>query len=196
MLYNSIKILFLILLGSFGTNCWTQNFSSFLKPSDTLNSKREKTVILTTAIASATTLAGLHQLWYANYPQTGFHTINDNQEWLQMDKMGHTYSAYQISRLGSELLKWSGASQKKQLLYGAGLGFVFLSTVEVMDGFSSQWGFSVGDMVANTTGTAIFVTQELLWKEQRIQPKFSFQPTIYPSYRPTILGKNWGTHRL
>jgi hypothetical protein len=40
-----------------------------------------------------------------------FHFINDNAEWLQMDKAGHIYSSYHLGRLG---LKCSngGASQK------------------------------------------------------------------------------------
>ncbi|MDQ5929072.1 MAG: hypothetical protein QG594_850 [Bacteroidota bacterium] len=184
------KFLLYIIIGSFGTNSWAQNFSSFLKPADSLNSTRTKTIIIASSIATATALAGLNQLWYANYPQSNFHFIDDNQEWLQMDKMGHIYSAYQISRFGAELLQWGGATQKQQLLYGSGLGFVFQTSVELMDGFSSQWGFSVGDMIANTTGTALFVTQELLWKEQRIQPKFSFQTTHFPTYRPKVLGSN------
>jgi hypothetical protein len=29
----------------------------------------------------------------------------------------------------------------------------------------------------NATGTALYVSQELLWKEQRITPKFSFHST-------------------
>ena len=49
-----------------------------------------------------------------------------------------------------------------------------MTTVEVFDGFSSEWGFSWGDMLANTTGTTLYISQELLWKEQRIVPKFSF----------------------
>jgi hypothetical protein len=40
-----------------------------------------------------------------------------------------------------------------------------LLTVEVLDGFSSEWGAS-GDIIANASGTALFVSQELLWKEQ------------------------------
>ena len=190
------RVLLYIIIGSFGTISWSQNFSSFIKPADSLNTGRTNTIILTSSIVTATALVGLNQLWYANYPQASFHFINDNQEWLQMDKMGHTYSAYQISRFGAELLQWGGASQKKQLLYGDGLGFAFQTTVEVMDGFSSEWGFSIGDMIANTTGTALYVSQELLWKEQRIIPKFSYHQTDFPSYRPNVLGSNFSEQIL
>jgi uncharacterized protein YfiM (DUF2279 family) len=166
------------------------SFGSFLKPSDTLNKKRLNTVIISETVLATSALVGLNQLWYADYPQSNFHFINDNSEWLQMDKIGHFYSSYHLGRFGSEMLEWAGTSKKKQLIYGAGLGFVFLTAVEVMDGYSSQWGASSGDIVANATGTALYVSQELLWKEQRITPKFSFHTTSFSNQRPDVLGSS------
>lgn len=184
--YLFLPVLLILSFQSFSQN----KVESFLAPSDTLNKKRQTTVIVTeTALASAT-LLGLNQIWYADYPRSKFHFINDNSEWLQMDKVGHMYSAYHLGRFGAEMLNWSGADQKKQLIYGAGLGFAFLTAVEVLDGYSSQWGASPGDIIANATGTGLYVSQELLWKEQRIIPKFSFHTTQYASMRPNLLGKS------
>lgn len=163
---------------------------SFLTPSDTLNLKRQNTVIVTEAALASATLIGLNQIWYADYPQSKFHFINDNNEWLQMDKVGHFYSAYHLGRFGAEALNWSGADAKKQLVYGAGIGFVFLAAVEVFDGYSSEWGASSGDIIANTAGTALYVSQQLIWKEQRITPKFSFHTTSYAGRRPDALGSS------
>lgn len=168
----------------------------FLKPADTLNVKRKNAVFITEAAVASAALIGLNQLWYADYPQSKFHFINDNSEWLQMDKVGHFYSSYQMGRLGSEMLEWSGASKKDQLLYGSGLGFAFLSAVEAFDGFSSEWGASTGDIIANASGTALYVSQELLWNEQRIIPKFSFHTTQYAKYRPNILGHSFSEQLL
>ena len=134
------------------------------------------------------TLLGLDQLWYADYPRSKFHTINDSDEWLQMDKLGHAFSAYQLGKVGADVLKWSGANKKDQLLYGATLGFTFLTAVEVLDGYSAEWGFSWSDMAANTAGTGLYVGQELLWQEQRILLKYSFHQTKYASQRPDKLG--------
>ena len=140
---------------------------------------------------AAVSLVGLNQLWYADYPKSGFHTVNDNAEWLQMDKVGHVFSSYHLGSFGASALKWSGVSRKNQLIYGATLGFVFLSSVEVLDGYSSEWGFSYGDLAANAAGTVLYVSQELLWKEQRIVPKFSFHTTVYAAARPNVLGSNF-----
>lgn len=166
------------------------SIDTFFTPSDSLNKKRQKSVYISEAVLASATLVGLNQLWYADYPKSKFHFINDNADWMQMDKFGHSYSSYQMGRFGAEALNWSGVSKKNQLIYGASLGFVFLTTVEVMDGFSSEWGASMGDVFANASGTALYVSQELIWNEQRITPKFSFHTTEYANYRPDLLGNS------
>jgi hypothetical protein len=70
------------------------------------------------------------------------------------------------------------------------LGSAFLNTVEILDGFSSGWGFSIGDLSANTAGSLIVITQELAWNEQRIVLKYSFQQSEYAKYNSNLLGKN------
>ena len=185
---TSIFAILFLLATSF---LFAQNtFDSYFKPSDSLNKKRLNTVIISETLIGTATLVGLNQLWYADYPKSNFHFINDNAEWLQMDKVGHVFSSYHLGSFGAKALKWSGCNRKSQLLYGATLGLAFLTTVEVFDGYSSEWGASWGDVAANVSGTALFVSQELLWKEQRIVPKFSFHTTPYASARPNVLGNS------
>jgi hypothetical protein len=174
------------------TSVFSQSkINSFLKPSDTLNKPRLNTVVITEASIAGLTLIGLNQLWYADFERSNFHTINDNNEWLQLDKFGHVFSSYQLGRLGANVLNWSGVEKKKQLIYGATLGFAFLSTVEVFDGFSKEWGFSIGDMAANATGTGLYIGQELLWNEQRIAFKYSFHQTRFAKQNPDKLGNGF-----
>ena len=162
--------------------------NNFLKPSDSLNTSRRNTVVISEASVAALTLIGLNQLWYADYPKSKFHTLNDNSEWLQMDKLGHVYSSYQLGRVGANMLAWSGVRKKDQLIYGSTIGFAFLTVVEIFDGFSEEWGFSWGDMAANAIGTGFYVGQELLWDEQRITLKYSFHQTQYAQQNPDKLG--------
>lgn len=138
----------------------------------------------------AGSITALSTLWYSNYAQTSFHSFDDNAEWLQMDKAGHVMTAYYISRTGINLFKWSGVERKKATWYGGAVGLIYQSTIEVLDGFSSQWGFSVGDFTANVLGSALATGQELAWDEQRITLKYSFHQTKYPQYRPNMLGSN------
>ena len=182
--------LFLVSLVTTISGFAQSEINNFLTPSDSLNKSRRNAVVLSEAAISAGILVGLNQLWYSDYPKSDFHFINDNAEWLQMDKAGHVFSAYHLGRFGKEALQWSGASRKSQLIYGSTLGFAFLTAVEVMDGYSSNWGASWGDVAANATGTALYVSQELLWKEQRIITKFSFHTTPYAAVRPNVLGSS------
>lgn len=178
------SLIFFVSISSFSQSA----IDTFLKPSDTLNVSRRNTVIISEAALGTLTLVGLDQLWYADFPKSKFHTINDADEWLQMDKLGHTFSAYQLGKAGADALKWSGVRQKDQLIYGATLGFTFLTAVEVLDGYSAEWGFSWSDMAANALGTGLYVSQELLWQEQRILMKYSFHQTAYAAQRPDKLG--------
>ncbi|TRW99777.1 DUF2279 domain-containing protein [Flavobacterium gawalongense] len=190
MKFKKLLFLFLLLIG-YQTGFSQNTIDDFLTPSDSLNKKRQQTVVISEAVFASGVLVGLNQLWYADYPKSEFHFINDNSEWLQMDKLGHSFSSYHLGRFGAEMLQWSGASKKDQLVYGAGLGFAFLTAVEVMDGYSSEWGASFGDIIANASGTALYVSQELIWKEQRITPKFSFHTTQYANQRPEVLGSSF-----
>ena len=165
--------------------------TKFLQPSNTFSKKRFALVSATESILATSTLLALNQLWYKNYPQTSFHTFNDNSEWLQMDKCGHVITAYTVGKYGLRLLEWGGVSKKKAIWYGGLTGFAYLGVVEVFDGFSEGWGFSAADLTANVIGVVVLISQEYLWKEQSIGLKFSFHKTPYPSYRPTLLGRNW-----
>ena len=180
---------FILFVFLYSTSSFSQSkLDAFLTPSDSLNVSRRNCIIITEASLGALTLIGLNQLWYKDYPQSNFHTINDNDEWLKMDKLGHVFTSYQLGRVGANVLNWSGVNKKDQLIYGATLGLAFLTTVEIFDGFSEEWGFSWGDMLANATGTGLYIGQELLWKEQRFSLKYSFHQTQYAPLRPDKLG--------
>lgn len=155
-----------------------------------INNKRLKTVIITESVLYAGTMGLLATQWYSKEDRRSFHTFNDNAQWLQMDKIGHVFSAYQTGRLGIDVLKWSNVDDKRAALYGGSLGFLFLSGVEVLDGFSKEWGFSWGDFGANTIGAGIAISQELLFGKQIALIKFSYHPTDFREYRPSVLGES------
>jgi hypothetical protein len=52
--------------------------------------------------------------------------------------------------------------------------------LEFFDGFTENYGFSVGDLGANTLGSVMAIGQELAWREQRIHFKFSGHKNNYP----------------
>ncbi|MFK8057014.1 MAG: DUF2279 domain-containing protein [Saprospiraceae bacterium] len=146
---------------------------TFLTPAETYNPKR-----FWVSVGTATTIytgfaIGLWEAWYKNYELGPFQTFNDQGEWLNMDKFGHGYTAYHYSRWAFQGLNWSGTPRKRAIVMAAGTSLLLQSTVEVMDGFSAKWGFSWSDMAMNSLGAGVFVGQELLWEEQRINFKVS-----------------------
>lgn len=170
--------------------CCQFTWGQFLKRSDTLNNKRLTLVIGTESVGYVSSFAILNEVWYQYYPRTSFHFFNDLPEWKQMDKAGHALSSYFIGEVGFQSLYWAGVDRKKARWYGGGLGFTYLLTMEMFDGFSQDWGFSLSDVAANTIGTGLFIGQDALWQEQRIRLKFSTHLSPYASYRPNVLGKN------
>ena len=141
------------------------------------------------------TIYGLSKSWYKN-PLTKFTIEDDSREWLQMDKMGHLYTSYQIARHTAALYKKTGISKRQMLVYGAISGIIFQTPIEILDGFSPDYGFSPGDMIANITGSALYLGQVALWDEVRIQPKFSFHYTSLAHVRPQLLGSTWSERWL
>jgi hypothetical protein len=150
-----------------------------------VTTQRTETHIYLAAIGSLAgysgTLVALSNAWYKNYPQSSFHFFNDADDWLQVDKAGHVFGAYTASRISMELWRWAGLSKKKRVVVGGISGAAYMTVIEVLDGFSSQWGFSMSDLSANVAGSSLFMAQELAWDEQRIQVKFSFHRNAYGS---------------
>ncbi len=138
----------------------------------------------------------LNTEWYKNYPRFSFHFYNDMHEWCQMDKFGHAFTSYNIGEAGIELLNWSGADNKNAVWYGGLLGSLYLLNIEILDGLSKQWGFSITDFAANTLGSSIVIAEKLAWNEQRIRIKWSFHQTQYEQYRPEELGSNLAENML
>lgn len=182
-----------LLCGCFQGLLAQDGLDRFLTPSDSLQHAKRNIVVAAQVGTAAVSLAALHQMWYRDYPRSDFFVVNDNVDWLQMDKAGYVFAAYHLGNFSKDAFAWSGVSQERRVFYGALTGFGFLTTVEVLDGFSSNWGMSVADLGANAAGTSLFVFQELLWQEQRLVPKFSFHTTPYASARPSVLGNGLGS---
>ncbi len=144
-------------------------------------SKRKKTLFYGVGATYVAGSTSLYLAWYKQNPQSSFHFFDDSKEWLMMDKLGHVYSGYNQSYIMHKGLKWAGYDDDKALLYSSLLGIGFQTTIEVMDGFSSKWGFSNTDFIANIVGVSGFAIQEKLWHEQRLTFKMSYWPVNHPT---------------
>lgn len=157
---------------------------------------RKKILSASSAVITVGSLAVLHQAWYKEYNTGKFHFFDDHAEWLQMDKVGHVYSNYHISDKMMSAYEWAGFSKSKVLLYGGGIGFAYMTCVEMLDGYSRGWGFSIADELSNLLGASIAVSQKALWQQQHFRLKFSYAESGLAQYRPGTLGNSWSTQLL
>lgn len=153
----------------------------FFQKADTLNKKRFIPSATFSAASYTGFSIGLYHAWYKEFDQGPFQLFDDSKEWAYMDKYGHFYTAYFQGVLVYKGAKWTGLSEDNSILTGFLLGTLFQSTIEVMDGFSSKWGFSVADIGMNFAGSSAFVFQQKYWGEQRITFKMSNVVRSYPS---------------
>jgi hypothetical protein len=120
----------------------------------------------------------LKEFWY-EWPTTSFHSINiadDFEKYKGMDKMGHFLHAYFASSLFSRGYRWTGFERENSIWYGALTGWLWMLQIEIADGFFAEWGFSWGDLWANTAGSGFSLLQQLYPSALGgIQPKISYQ---------------------
>jgi hypothetical protein len=161
--------LFLFLL-----NVFTSRAQSLESKDSTLNTQGRKWVVGTGLLAGYSgSFIFLNEAWYKDYPRTTFHSYNDGREWLQMDKIGHAWTAYNTSRITSKIWQWAGVPEKKAIMLGTGGSLFYMLSIEYLDGLSTEWGWSWPDVGADLFGAALYSSQQMAWKDQKIQLKFS-----------------------
>jgi len=176
---------FLILL--FNNNLFSTNFS--INPKE--KNKKLNQLIFYEVGTYSLGLVAMNELWYKNYPKSNFHFINDNSSWLQMDKMGHIATSYYSGVNGIKLYRWAGIDDKKAIWIGGLRGTFYNSIIEILDGFSENWGASMGDFASNSFGSFIAISQELYWKEQRILIKYSYSRSDLSYQNSELFGDNF-----
>lgn len=160
----------------------------FISKAGEIETKTDTTKIEKKAIYKAVAFTGgytagsiyiLSNTWYKDKEKVPFHFYNDNRGYLQVDKFGHMFGGYVYSYIGYFGLLKLGATRKEALIFGSTLGFVLQFPIEIMDGIHEGFGFSWGDIAANTFGSALVFGQELLFNEQLIKYKFSYWESVY-----------------
>lgn len=168
----------------------------FFRPATELNKARVGIISGSTVAIFGGAIGLLNSYWYKDYPRSKFHFFNDGGEWLGMDKVGHVYNSYYQSHWAIGMYRWAGMKELPAVMVGGMTGTFLMMSIEVLDGFSSQWGFSGYDMLANLSGSALAISQELAWHEQRITLKVSAWPQSYPADLKDRAAKLYGTSVL
>lgn len=154
---------------------------NWLQPADTFNRRRFYLTAATGATLYGAASVGLYQTWYADFPRTNLRSFNDWPQWNQMDKAGHAFTAYIFNRYAFAGARWAGLRRPAARWTAFGVANLLQGTIEIMDGYSAEWGFSWSDMAANVSGSLVFTLQDIAWQEQRILFKVSNDLRPHPN---------------
>ena len=180
-----MRFVLIVVLFSYTANLESK---SFILEDYTVKDKKLKHLVISEVAVFSLALVGFNELWYKNYPKSNFHFVNDNSSWLQMDKFGHAATSYYGGVNGIKLYKWAGLEYKKAVWVGGLTGFLFNSTIEILDGFSANWGASLGDVFANSMGSLLAISQELYWREQKVILKYSYSKSVIADRNNELFG--------
>ena len=103
---NKIIFCFLIL----SQTVVAQNTTIYKRQKDSTNLSKQ---IITNSLVGTSyfgSLLTLQNVWYKENYQQEFHFFNDGKNWFQMDKLGHGYTSYELTRGISELYEWAGTT--------------------------------------------------------------------------------------
>jgi hypothetical protein len=110
-------------------------------------------------------------------PRGPFRFENDWIYALNVDKLGHLYSGYLLSKTFGYMLQWCGLSTHASTFYGSAFGLSYELYVEVEDGFHRVYGFSPGDAFFDIVGATVPLAQETFPVLKNFSLKFSYWPS-------------------
>jgi hypothetical protein len=138
--------------------------------------------------------AHFRKVWW-DHPRTRFHLYRgwrrtsgsydlgfDDSLWHHVDKCGHVFSASLLSRYGATTARWIGLSPGASDWAGFALASFLMLEIEVYDGFFAEWGFSLGDLIANELGAVLPVLQRRYAALRGMNVKLSYRPSGDPVY--------------
>jgi len=109
------------------------------------------------------------------WKETGPFRILEDWQWTWgLDKAGHFFGGYATSYFFTEILLGIGFSWELGTITGAALGLLYTSYVEVLDGFSKDFGFSPTDFYADFAGAGFHLLQYYIPVLQNFNPKFMY----------------------
>ncbi|MDR1759575.1 MAG: YfiM family protein [Fibrobacter sp.] len=125
---------------------------------DTLDLSREFSPWRFAAMASLTSASFIaayvfvfEKGWWDN-EESSFHFENDFEYALNLDKLGHFMGGVLLSEVFYEGYRWSGVSEGYSYLFSGISASLVHVGIDIKDGYSPEWGFSIFDVLAGTLG--------------------------------------------
>lgn len=126
------------------------------------------TVLGGTGAANLAFYQTLKKPWWSG-ETSSFHFIHDwwGNYAMEVDKLGHAYSAQVLARLSAKSYQWAGFTRRQALFWGGVTSLATMTQIEVLDGFTSAYGFSTADYAANIAGAFWPLAQDV-WSPLRV----------------------------
>ena len=135
-----------------------------------------------------------HHAWWSGTPAAKWFVENDwDREERDVDKFGHMFGGYQLTRLTSELLQAGCVAPSRAAAWAALYAYAFQFQIEEWDGTQQLYGFNPSDLIADATGALFAVAQQHTKALQYIKPVWSYRPT--EAYRRRNLPGHGGQPR-
>jgi len=138
------------------------------------------------AVANYYAYVRFKDMWWS-YPKSGFHLYRgwrqtqgmydlgfDDSLWHHIDKFGHFYNTRMVSLLMADAAEWIGFQKRPSMWIGACTAWLFYLQIELFDGQFEEWGFSIGDLLANTAGAFMPLARDKWPALNALQLKFSY----------------------
>lgn len=152
--------------------------------------RNPETFLTSLGVADFIGMTCLDVYYRSNIQRVPFYFTNDIKGFLQVDKLQHSFGSYYESYFGYNILRNLGLEKKQALIIGGSLGIILQTPKEFVDAKIDGAGFSWADIMGNIVGSGFFVGQELLFREQVINFKFSFSKSQYSEQSNGLLGNS------
>lgn len=154
--------------------------SSIIKKGTQINKLKLGIVAVGTAGFAVLTYNYFNRVWWKPTKVKKFVWRDDWNDVVKADKAGHLYFSYVLSDAYKSIFQWVGFDSKTSAFLGAGISVIYeVGAVELTDGFTTRWGFSPTDAIADIVGAFFPVAQEYLPSLQAINFKLSYTPSGY-----------------
>lgn len=159
---KKVKLIFIYLLLTFLVINFHYSFAKF-NPSLKANSDstgivkwKLYTTFATTASSLGVTYYHLNNVWWSN-TSVDFHIDHDidYRYAKNIDKLGHFLGGNITAELLQGQLQWTGMRKKQAATYSFVFSTLVQSFIEIKDGFSPDYGFSIGDVSAGSAGALV-----------------------------------------
>lgn len=117
-----------------------------------------------------------------------FHFENDFDYALNLDKFGHFAAGVALGEGFYEGYRWAGATEFQSYLFAGLSAMMTHIAIDVKDGYSPKWGFSVFDVLSGTLGGFLPMAERYVPLFKYVDLKWSYWINTKVYYRQSDTG--------